>query len=205
MKMIKSLTVFCLTAWVVLTALCSIGGAGEVETAGPGQSGGGVVAADSDQYVIGPEDVLLIYVWKEESLTRTVPVRIDGKISLPLVNDIQAEGLTPLQLKDALTEKLKGFMENPTVTVTVMEANSYKAYVSGEVKQPGVYPIRNKMSLVRLMVMVGGFTEWADQKKILIITRENGTEKRITANYKKIIKGEAPDVPIHPGDVIVVK
>lgn len=165
----------------------------------------GEVAADSDQYIIGPEDVLHIYVWKEESLTKTVPVRMDGKISLPLVDDIQAADLTPLQLKDALTKKLKGFVDNPTVTITVMEANSFRVYVSGEVKQPGVHRIRSAITLVKLMTMVGGFTEWANQKKILIITKEKGVEKRLTANYKKIIDGDEPDIVINRGDTIIVR
>ncbi len=165
----------------------------------------GVVTADSDQYVIGPEDVLLIYVWKEESITKTIPVRIDGKISLPLIDDIQAAGLTPLQLKEVVTQKLKNFLDNPTVTVTVMEANSYRVYISGEVKNPGIFRIRSETTLVQMITAVGGFTEWADQKKILIITKEKGVEKRITANYKKIIDGEAPDIVINRGDTVIVK
>jgi polysaccharide export outer membrane protein len=134
-----------------------------------------------------------------------VPVRIDGKISLPLVNDIQAAGFTPLQLQKILTEKLKDFIENPTVTVTVMEANSFKVYVSGEVKQPGIHRIRSEMTLVKLIIMAGGFTEWADQKNILVITKENGTEKRMIVNYKKIIEGKEPDIVIKRDDTVIVK
>ena len=201
----KALAVFLLTAWVLsITApsiVCAQGG----KAAAPSGKAQGAVAADDDQYVIGPEDVLLIYVWKEESITKTVPVRIDGKISLPLVNDIQAAGLTPLQLKEALTEKLKSFIENPTITVTVMEANSFKVYLSGEVKQPGVHRIRSEITLVKLIIMVGGFTEWADQKKILIITKEKGAEKRMTVNYKKIIEGEEPDILIKRDDTVIVR
>jgi polysaccharide biosynthesis/export protein len=158
-----------------------------------------------DEYIIGPEDVLLIYVWKEDSLTKTLPVRMDGKISLPLVDDIQAAGLTPLQLKEVLTNKLKAFFDNPTVAVTVMEANSFKVYVSGEVKQPGVHRIRSEITLIKLIILAGGFTEWADQKKILIITKEKGAEKRKTVNYKKILDGDEPDVPINRGDTVIVR
>ena len=101
-----------MTAWVLSITVPSILCAQEGKAADPSGKAQGAVAADNDQYVIGPEDVLLIHVWKEEALsTKTLPVRIDGKISLPLVNDIQAAGLTPLQLKEALTEKLKGFVE----------------------------------------------------------------------------------------------
>jgi polysaccharide export outer membrane protein len=170
----------------------------------PTQKTQGEVATDSDTYIIGPEDVLHIYVWREEPLSKTVPVRMDGKISLPLVDDIQAADLTPLQLKEVIIKKLKGFLDNPTVSVTVMEANSFKVYVTGEVKTPGVVKLRSETSLVQIITMVGGFTDWADQKKILIIRKEKGAEKRITANYKKIINGKEPDITIKRGDMLVV-
>jgi polysaccharide export outer membrane protein len=165
----------------------------------------GDVVTDSDQYIIGPEDVLHIYVWREDTLTKDVPVRMDGKISLPLVDDIQAAGLTPLQLKETITTALKGFVDNPTVSVTVIEANSFKVYVSGEVRQPGVYSIRSEVTLVKLLTMAGGFTEWANKKKIMIVTKEKGGEKRITANYEKIVEGKAPDIVINRGDLVIVK
>ena len=164
----------------------------------------GDVVTNNDKYIIGPEDVLDIFVWKEESLTKTVPVRIDGKISLPLLDDIQAAGLTPLQLKDELTKNLRGFVDNPTVTVTVKEANSFRVFISGEVKQPGIVHIRSEVTLVNLIIMVGGFTEWANKRKVLIITKENGKEKRITANYNKIIDGDTPDIVINPGDTVII-
>lgn len=164
------------------------------------------VAADSSNYIIGPEDILYIYVWKEEPLSRTVPVRMDGKISIPLIEEIHAAGLTPLKLKELLTQKLKEFVENPTVTVVVMEANSFQVYISGEVRKPGVYRLRTETSLLQLISMVGGFTEWANQKKILIIRKEDGKEKRITVNYKKIVKGEDPssNIILKAGDTIIV-
>jgi polysaccharide biosynthesis/export protein len=164
----------------------------------------GEVATDSDQYIIGPEDVLHIFVWREDQMTKTVPVRMDGKISLPLIDDIQAADMTPLQLKEVLTKKLKTVIDNPTVSVTVMEANSFKVFVSGEVKQPGVHRLRSETSFVQLMTMVGGFTDWADKKKVLIIRKEKGAEKRITVNYKKIIDGKEPDVTIKRGDLVIV-
>ena len=164
----------------------------------------GDVVTGSDKYIIGPEDVLHIFVWREESLTKTVPVRIDGKISLPLLDDIQAAGLTPLQLKEELTTKLKGFVDNPTVTVTVIEANSYRVFISGEVKMPGIIHIRSKITLVKLIIMAGGFTEWANKRKILVITTEDGKEKRTTVNYNKIIDGDKPDIVIKHGDTVII-
>jgi polysaccharide biosynthesis/export protein len=201
----KALAVFLLTAWVLSITVSSIVCAQDGKAADPAGKVQGAIATDSDQYIIGPEDVLLIYVWREEAFTKTLPVRTDGKISLPLLDDIQAAGLTSLQLKEALTDKLKDFVESPIVTVTVMEANSFKVYVSGEVKQPGVQRIRSEITLVKLIIMAGGFTEWANQKKILIITKEKGAEKRITANYKKIVEGEEPDIVIKRGDTVIVR
>jgi len=164
------------------------------------------IAADSDRYVIGSEDVLYIHVWKEETLSKTVSVRMDGMISMPLVDEIQAAGITPLQLKEKLTEKLKDFVEAPNVTVIVMEANSFKVYVSGQVKNPGVLKLRSETSLAQVISMVGGFSDWANQSKIIIIRKENGKEKRFTVNYKKIVKGKdlSLNILLKPGDTIIV-
>ncbi|MBU1053456.1 MAG: polysaccharide export protein [Proteobacteria bacterium] len=161
-------------------------------------------AVDSNTYIIGAEDVLDIFVWREESLTKSVTVRMDGKISLPLTDDIQAAGLTPLQLKEVITTKLKNFIGNPTISVTVTQANSYKVYVTGQVKNPGVFKLRSETSFLQLIVMIGGFTDWADQKNIEIIRKENGMEKRIPINYEKIIEGKEPDIAIKNGDAVIV-
>jgi polysaccharide biosynthesis/export protein len=164
------------------------------------------VAADSDSYIIGPEDVLYIYVWKEENLSRSVPVRMDGMISIPLVDDIKAAGMTPLQLKEVLLIKLREFVETPDVTVIVTEANSYRVFVQGEVKTPGVYKLRSETSLVQLIIMAGGFTDWANQKKITIMRKEGGKDSRILVNYKKIVEGDegAKDVTLKSGDIIII-
>ena len=164
------------------------------------------VAADSENYIIGSEDILYIHIWKEEHLSRTVPVRRDGIISLPLVDEIKAEGLTPLQLKEILAQRFKEFIGNPNVTVMVMEANSFKVYLSGQIRNPGVFRLRSETSLLQIISMAGGFTDWANQKKILIIRKEGGKEKRITVNYKKIVKGEDPgsNIILKAGDTILV-
>jgi polysaccharide export outer membrane protein len=164
------------------------------------------VAADNDQYVIGAEDVLYTHVWREDALSKTVPVRLDGNISLPMINEIKAAGLTPLQLKEDLTRRLKEFIENPVVSVTVIEANSFKVYVSGQVKGPGMYRLRSETTVLQIIPMAGGFTDWANQKKILIIRKEKGKERRITVNYKKIVNGKDPgsNVILRPGDTIIV-
>jgi polysaccharide export outer membrane protein len=165
------------------------------------------ILADSSQYVIGPEDVLYIHTWKEDALSRTVPVRMDGKISMPLIDEIRAAGLTPLQLKEVLIGKFKKFIDNPNISVIVVEANSYKVYVSGLVKAPGVYRIKseNETTLLQIIPMAGGLLN-VDQKKILIIRKENGEEKRITVNYKKIVQGQEPisNCVLKPGDTVIV-
>ena len=164
------------------------------------------IPADSDSYIIGSEDVLYIHVWKEETLSKTVSVRMDGKISIPLADDIQAAGLTPLKLKEKLTEKLQDFVEAPNVTVIVMEANSFKVYFSGQVKTPGVLRLRSETTIAQAISMVGGFTDWASQSKIIIIRREDGKEKRFTVNYKKIISGKdlKSNIILKSGDTIIV-
>jgi polysaccharide export outer membrane protein len=164
------------------------------------------VAADSEKYIIGAEDVLYIHVWKEETLSKTVTVRIDGKISMPLIDEIQAAGITPLQLKEIITEKLKEFVEIPNVNVIVMEANSFKVYISGQVKNSGAHRLRTETSLAQIIAMAGGVTEWANLKKIIIIRKENGKEKRMIVNYKKFVQGK--DLSANPvlksGDTIIV-
>jgi polysaccharide export outer membrane protein len=157
-------------------------------------------------YVIGPEDVLYIQVWREEALTRTVPVRSDGMISLPLINEVEASGLTPLQLKERLTEKFKNFIDNPNVTVIVTEANSFKVFVTGQVRNPGVYRLRTETTLLQIISLAGDFTNEADPKKIVIIRREHGEDKRLEVNYWEIIDGVnlGSNYVLRPGDTVVV-
>ena len=164
------------------------------------------IPADSDSYVIGAEDVLYIHVWKEETLSKQVSVRMDGKISLPLIDETQAAGLTPLKLKEMLTKRLEEFVESPNVSVIVMEANSFKVYISGLIKSPGVYRLRSETSLVQIISMAGGFADWANQSKIIIIRKENGKEKRITVDYRKIVKGVdlGLNLTLKAGDTIIV-
>jgi polysaccharide export outer membrane protein len=161
---------------------------------------------DDANYLIGPEDVLDIHVWKEDALTRAVPVRSDGMISLPLINEVYVSGLTPLQLRAILTEKFKTFVDNPTVTVTVTEANSFKVFVSGQVKTPGVYRLRSETTLLQIISLAGEFTKEANPKKIVIIRREQGKDKRLEVNYNEIIDGTNPgsNYVLKPGDTVIV-
>lgn len=157
-------------------------------------------------YVIGAQDVLDISVWKEADLTRTVPVRPDGKISLPLLNDVQAAGLTPTQLADQITSNLKKFVTDPQVTVIVTEINSQRVYILGEVTRPGAYPLLPQMTLLQALSSAGGFTQFANQKKIYLLRQENGKQERHPFNYRDAVNGKNSDqnLVLKAGDQIVV-
>jgi polysaccharide export outer membrane protein len=155
-------------------------------------------------YVIGPEDVLHIAVWKEPDLTATLPVRPDGKISLPLLNDVQAAGLTPEQLSVSLTEKLKKYMADPRVTVVVATINSKRIYLVGEVLRPGATPMMPEMTVLQALSSAG-MNQFAKTKGIYVLRTENGKQEKLPVNYRKMIKGDLrQNYVLQPGDTIVV-
>ncbi|NIS68270.1 MAG: polysaccharide export protein [Proteobacteria bacterium] len=157
-------------------------------------------------YLIGQGDVVEVFVWRNEQLSRQVVVRPDGKISLPLIQDIQAEGLGVLQLKDEITRRFEEYLENPRVTVIVLQINSYTVSVLGRVEKPGVYPITGDSTIVEAISMAGGFTEWANKRKITLIREEAGKKRHYRINYKKIESGSDPrhNVILRRGDTIIV-
>jgi len=155
-------------------------------------------------YVIGPDDTLYISVWKEPDLTETLPVRADGKISMPLLNDVQAAGLTPMQLGAALTDKLKKYVSDPHVTIVVTQMNSQRVYVTGEVLHPGAMNLTPNMTVLQALSSAG-FTQFANTKGIYVLRNERGNETKLPVNYKKLIKGEGgQNIALRPGDTIVV-
>jgi polysaccharide export outer membrane protein len=160
-------------------------------------------AANNSSYVIGPEDGLHIAVWKEADLTASLPVRPDGKISLPLLNDVQASGLTPMQLADSITEKLKKYVTDPRVTVVVTAMNSQRIYVLGEVLHSGSMSLSPNMTVLQALATTG-FSQFANTKGIYVLRQENGKQQKIPVNYKQLIKGNAQNVLLRPGDTIVV-
>lgn len=163
------------------------------------------VSKAGPSYVIGPDDTLFISVWKEPELTETLPVRADGMISLPLLNDVRAAGLTPMELSGALTEKLKKYVSDPRVTVVVTQMNSQRVYVTGEVLHPGTMNLTPDMTVLQALANAG-FTQFANTKSIYVLRSENGMQRKIQVNYKKLIKGDsgAQNLPLKPGDTIVV-
>jgi len=157
-------------------------------------------------YVIGLEDVLDINIWKEPEISRTVPVRSDGKISLPLLHDVQASGLTPIQLGAEITKELKRFFTDPQVTVIVTAMNSQKVYILGEVKHPGPVPLVPNMTVLQVLSVAGGLSQFANEKRIYVLRRENGNELRLPFDYRQAVEGRGSgrNILLQPGDTIVV-
>ena len=163
-------------------------------------------ATDDPNYVIGPQDVIDVNVWKETDISRTVPVRPDGKISLPLLNDVQAAGLTPTQLGAQITASLKKFVTDPQVTVIVTAINSQRIYVLGEVTRPGAFPLLPGTTVLRGLSSAGGFTQFAKMKGIYVLRLENGKQVKYPFNYKDVVNGKhsEQDIVLKAGDTIVV-
>ncbi|MCI0410748.1 MAG: polysaccharide export protein [Acidobacteria bacterium] len=162
--------------------------------------------AELGEYRIGPEDVLQISVWKNEAVSRTVSVRPDGKISLPLLNDVQAAGRTPMEVRDFLMKRLVEYTPAPEVSVIVQEVRSFKVSVMGEVKGTGLYELKSWTTVLDVLAKVGGFSEFASRSRIVVLRREGKTVKRIPFNYNKAIAegGEQENFYLRPGDIVVV-
>jgi len=160
-----------------------------------------------EDFVIGLEDILAINVWREPELSvKEIMVRPDGKISLPLVGDIQASGLTPKKLQDRITEKVKEFVASPNVTVVVLKIASQTVSIVGQVARPGVYTLGSPMTVLELLARAGGFREDANTKKLVIVRDENGQTSRFSFNYKEVSKGLnfQQNITLKNGDVVIV-
>ncbi len=170
------------------------------------QSPNPMSAAEEATYIIGPQDVLDVNVWKEAEVSRTVPVRPDGKISLPLLNDVQAAGLTPMQLQAEITEGLKKFITGPQVTVIVREINSRRVFVLGEVARAGAFPMIPNMTVLQALSTAGGFDQFAKLNGIYVLRNENGKQVTYPFNYKDVVRGlkSEQNIILRPGDTIVV-
>ena len=202
--------------WIGLGTMLSMGlSAGPTVGKSAGQDAGKSVdrpaqtpgpATTDPSYKIGPQDVLRIDVWKEAEISRSVPVRPDGKISLPLLNDVQASGLTAMELANVITEGLKKFINSPQVTVSVFEINSRRVYVTGEVTRPGAFPLLPNMTVLQALTSAGGFTQFARTKKIYVLRSESGRQVKHPFNYNDVVKGnhQEDNIVLQPGDTIVV-
>ena len=160
-----------------------------------------------DTYHIGAGDILEIVTWREPELSRnTVLVRIDGYISFPLINDVKAAGITPIELKKNIEDVLKKFVTNPVVTVTVTEPASQRFYILGEVIKTGEYPLRKDLTVLQAFAIAGGFTQWASKDEIILMRKENGQDKIYRIDYKDIVRGKnvVQNVYLRADDTIVV-
>ena len=178
----------------------------QATSADPG-TGTAAVRPHDNTYIIGDDDVLSINVWKEAEVSRTVPVRSDGKISLPLAGEVQASGQTPLQLEKLLAAKLQSFISEPEVTVIVTEIKSQKFNILGMVNKSGTFPLTSSLTVLDAVALAGGFRDFAKQKSIYVLRKNpDGGESRLPFNYKEVIKGKnmAQNIRLQPGDTIVV-
>jgi polysaccharide export outer membrane protein len=160
-----------------------------------------------DSFVIGNDDVLAVNVWKEPDLSKSIPVRSDGRISLPLIGEVQAAGQTPLKLEQEIASKLEPYLEEPDVTVIVQQINSEKFNILGQVAKPGAYPITNSATVLDAIALAGGCKDFAKRTSIYILRHNpDGTESRIPFNYKDVIKGKnmAQNIRLQSHDTIVV-
>ncbi|OJH34037.1 polysaccharide biosynthesis/export family protein [Cystobacter ferrugineus] len=162
---------------------------------------------NSDQpYRIGREDVLDVAVWRDGDLSRTLPVRPDGFISLPMVGEVRAEGRTPVELSEQIRESLKPYVQDPRVTVIVREVNSTRVFITGEVAHPGAYPLRGRVSVLQAIALAGGFTDFADRDGIVVLRRQGAEGEPIPVSYSDLVEDAKNNEPLslRPGDTIVV-
>jgi polysaccharide biosynthesis/export protein len=173
----------------------------------PGTPIAGTITPPSD-YVIGPEDVLAVRFWREDTISGDFVVRPDGKISMLLVNDIQAAGLTPDELRVAVTKAAsKLFTEEPTVFIGVKQINSRRVYIQGGVGKPGPYPLNSALTIAQLFAMAGGLSEYADKEHIQVLRTEKGVQRSLIVNYKDLAKGKnlaKNNIELRVGDTIIV-
>jgi polysaccharide export outer membrane protein len=165
-----------------------------------------VPAVTPADYVIGPDDQLSVVFWREKDLSADVAVRPDGKISLPLLNDVQAAGLTPEQLRTALTTAAARYIEEPTVTVVVKQINSRKVFITGQVQRPGPYSLGGPTTVLQLISMAGGVLEYAKKKDIVVMRTENGRPVSYRFNYSQVSerKNLTQNIELKPGDTVIV-
>ena len=159
-----------------------------------------------NSFVIGNDDVLAINVWKEPDISRSIPVRSDGKISLPLVGEVQAAGLTPLSLEKEIAIRLKNYISEPEVTVMVQQVNSQKFNILGQVVKPGSYMVVNSLTVLDAIALAGGFRDFAKQKSIYVLRQGSAGESRLAFNYKEVSQGKnmSQNIKLQPGDTIIV-
>ena len=196
-----------IVALTTASAVCA-SAAGQTAAARPPSAVAPAPAASpsADEYVIGPDDVLSISFWREKDLTADVTVRPDGKVTVPLLNDIVASGRTPEQLRDAIQQAARAYLEDPTPTVVVKEIKSRRVFITGQVEKPGPYPLNDRLTVLQLIAVAGGLKEFADGKSITVMRSVNGRVVALPFNYRDVIRRKHLDqnVELRPGDTVVV-
>jgi polysaccharide export outer membrane protein len=162
------------------------------------------VFTPTEEYRLGAGDKLRIEVYKDPQLSQSVQIRPDGKITLPLIGDMEATGLTPLELRDQIGKDLKEYITNPTVTVIVVEASSAHAYVMGEVAHPGEVALHGPVTIVQAIAMAGGFKEFANTKAVKVLRPNGSGVQTIHFNYKDVLNGDVKPMLLRPGDTVIV-
>jgi polysaccharide export outer membrane protein len=218
-KMIAGLLAAC---WIATSALAQTTTAASLKTpeaagdakAADTKTAGVSGAADSaklpqtlaSEYIVGEADVLNVNVWKEPEVSQTVVVRTDGNISLPLINEVKVSGLTPLQIQNLIASRLKSFLNNPQVTVTVTDIRSKRAFITGEVIRPGSYSLNAQTTVLQLIAQAGGFTPFAKRDSIVVLRNEEGKLQKLKFKYKQVVQGKNTEqnISLHPGDTVVV-
>jgi polysaccharide export outer membrane protein len=157
-------------------------------------------------YVIGPDDVVSVEFWRDKDLSTEAVVRPDGKISVPLLNDVAAAGLTPDQLRQALMIDARRFVEDPNITIVIKQINSRKVFITGQVEKPGSFPLKVPTTVVQLIAMAGGLREYADVKRIFIVRNDAGGQTTRPFNYSEVLNGKnlAQNIELKPGDTVIV-
>ncbi len=196
-------------ALTVVVAMGSVGAEQKTAAATPPKAAAAPAPGPSispEQYKIGPEDMLAVSVWKNEAMSRTVPVRPDGMISLPLLDDVQAAGLTPMQLRDVIIKKLSDYMPAPEVSVIVNDVRSFKVSVMGEVVRPARYELKSVTTVLDVLAQAGGFNQFANRSRIVILRPNGKTMTRIPFNYNKVVAsgGEDENIYLQPNDIVLV-
>jgi polysaccharide biosynthesis/export protein len=178
----------------------------DAKTEAPASTEPKVEAEPKAEYVVGDGDVLHIDVWQEPEVSQNVTVRPDGNISLPLINEVKVGGMTPLQIQSLVADKLKSFVNQPKVTVTVTEVHSRKAFITGEVTRPGEYPLNTQVTVLQLIAQAGGFTPFAKTESVMILRIDNGKELRLKFKYREVLHGKNTEqnIALLPGDTVVV-
>ena len=195
---------------VVVLGVCTASALAQ-QAAPVAQPGNGGATSDAGVrlptgYVIGTDDIISVVIWREKDMSAEVVVRPDGKVSLPLLNDIQAAGLTPDQLRAQIEKAATKFIENPNATIIVKSINSRKVHIIGNVMKGGTFPMNGEITVLQLIALAGGLQEWADAKNIVVMRKENGRDLALKFNYKDVVrqKNLEQNITLRPGDTVFV-